>query len=246
MGAVPVNPKQPLSQDLTRKDLLSQYRFMRLAVRRITSLAVEACSKTDMTRAAKQLLIWTGQGMPAIEDDETVAMLCDIALFEPNQRRRLAFDTFYHGNGQHIEDSDRALAAAMTATRFSLFCGAGKHEVAGVWLVDILDADRRLWVMDESLEKSLPPGTIFGMRLFDAGRFYMGCGIIVEPDEETIQMCVASQRSSGRHPFRHSLAATLYGDELRTRRPPGPEQDRLIEALMNSFGSRPAQPKKPR
>jgi hypothetical protein len=235
-----------MNQDMTRKELLSQYRSMRLAVRRITSLAVETCSKTDMTRAAKQLLIWTDPGVPAIRDDETVAMLCDIALFEPNQRRRLAFDTFYHGNGQQLDDSDRALAGAMTATRFSLFCGAGKHEVAGVWLEDILDGDRRLWVMDESLEKSLSPGTIFGMRVFDAGRFYMGFGITVQPDEETIQMCVATQRSSGRHPFRHSLAATLYGDELRARQPLGPEQDRIIEVLLSSLGSSPAQRKKPK
>jgi hypothetical protein len=145
-------------------------------------------------------------------------MMCDIALFERNQRVRFAFNRFFAAHGRDLEPADRALASRMIATRFSLFRDAGRHEVAGVWLEDWLDTDRRLWVMDEAMKGSPPPGhRLLGIRLFDAGPFHAGFGVVALPDEETIQMAVASQRRNGRQSFRHSLAARLYGDMLLGR-----------------------------
>jgi hypothetical protein len=41
----------------------------------------------------------------------------------------------------------------------------GKHETAGVWLDDLLDGNRRLWLMDEAMEATAPTGMTFGARL---------------------------------------------------------------------------------
>jgi len=172
------------------------------------------------------------------DDDETLEMLVDIALFEPNQRGRLAFDTFYLRQGQQLDAADRLLAGRMTAAVFSLFRHAGKHEVAGIWLEDLLDQDRRLWLMDEALEQSGRAGMVFGMRLFDAGPFHAGFGIVAPPDEETIAMCVIAKRRDGRVPFRYSLAATLYGDKLRAKLPFDAEQEQIVQALLDSLGTR--------
>jgi hypothetical protein len=74
----------------------------------------------------------------------------------------------------------------------------------------------------------------------------MGFGIVVLPDEETIEMCVASQKYSGRPPFRHSLAVTLYGDALRDNRPPDPAVNQLLEAMLSGLESQAAKPKPPK
>jgi hypothetical protein len=123
---------------------------------------------------------------------------------------------------------------------------AGRHEAAGLWLEDMLAGNRRLWLMDEALEASAPEGTIAGMRLFDAGPFHAGFGIIVEPDEETLDFCLGAKERGAPLPFRHSLAATLYGDQLRAGAPPGPADLALLQTLAEILTSQPSMPAKAR
>ena len=132
---------------MTREAVLALYQPMRLATRRITSFAGKVCSKADLTRAAKQIGIWTVMELSEIEDDDTIEMVFDVALFEPSQRGRIPFNTLYQEHAERLDPSDRALARQMTTARFSLFHAAGPHEVAGVWLEDLLDGNRRLSLM---------------------------------------------------------------------------------------------------
>src|SRR5271165_5908028 len=141
------------------------------------------------------------------EDDEAAEMLADVALFEPNQRGRRAFDTFLGGKALQLEAGDFELARRTGDAFFSLFRFSARHEVAGVWLEDLLAGNRRLWLMDESMEASASKDVAFGMRVFDAGEFHVGFGIAAPSDDETTEFTV-------RTPFRHSLAVTLYGDSL--------------------------------
>jgi hypothetical protein len=121
---------------------------------------------------------------------------------------------------------------------------AGRHKAAGLWLEDLLADDRRLRLVDEALEASAPEGTIAGMRLFDAGPFHAGFGIIVEPDDETLGFCLAAKARGAPLPFRHSLAATLYGDQLRAEAPPGPADLALLQTLAEILTSEPSMPAK--
>jgi hypothetical protein len=115
---------------------------------------------------------------------------------------------------------------------FSLFCCPARHETAGVWLDDLLDGNRSLWLMDEGMEASAPTGETFGMRLFDAGAFHVGFGIAAPADEETTEFSVQSNTRNGRLPFRHSLAVTLYGDSLRDSLPLAPELERVFASML--------------
>jgi hypothetical protein len=189
--------------------------------------AVRACSRADLTRAAKQLGLWEEGRIAA--DEDALDMLVDVALFEPNQRGRRAFDRFLEGEARRLAPADLELAQRMAGASFSIFRSAARHEAAGVWLEDLLEGERRLWLMDEALEASAPAGAAFGMRLFDAGPFHAGFGIVVPADEETIDFCVEARSRGARLPFRHSLAATLYGDSIRAGMPP---DERLIDALL--------------
>ena len=74
-------------------------------------------------------------------------MMSDVALFEPNQRKRRAFDVFLGTKAGQLEAADLELARRMGDAFFSLFRFSARHEAAGVWLDDLLAGSRRLWLI---------------------------------------------------------------------------------------------------
>ena len=220
---------------MARSEVLAQCRPI---VQRVLRLAADTCKRPDLTRAVKQVAPWAEE---ELSDEEAADMFVDVALFEPNQRGRRAFERFLVEKCEQLDAVDRALAESMTRA-FSLFRVAERHEAAGLWLEDLLDDNRRLWLVDEGLEASAPEGAVLGMRLFDAGPFHAGFGIIVAPDEETIAFCVEAKARGGPLPVRHSLAATLYGDRLRAHAPPGPADLALLQTVLELFSTAPTMP----
>ena len=123
---------------MTRNEALALYRPIRVSIRRITGLAISVCDGADMRRAAKQLGLWIN-GTIVFPDDNAMQMLGDVALFEPNQHGRRRFDCFLSEKGPQLDAADFELAQRMAKAFFSLFRCEGKHEVAGIWLEDLLD-----------------------------------------------------------------------------------------------------------
>ena len=197
---------------MTREEALALYRPIRASVRRILKDAVGVCNQSDLKRAAKALGLWRNAKIVVPEEDGPVEMLSDIALFEPNQRGRRAFDEFLGKRALRLDAADAELAQRMAHAFFSLFRYAGPHESGGVWLENLLDGSRRIWLMDERMDEIAPSAGAFGMRIFDAGPFHVGFGIAAPTDHETAEFAVQGMKHSGRAPFRYSLAATLYGD----------------------------------
>ena len=149
---------------------MATYRPIRASVRRILSSAISACNHSDFMRAAKQLGLWADGKIALPEGTEAVEMLSDIALFEPNQRGRRAFDTFLGGKALALEAADVELARRMSDAYFSLFRISALHEAAGVWLEDLLAGNRKLRLMDESMEKSALDERRFRHAHFRRGR----------------------------------------------------------------------------
>src|SRR5829696_152923 len=158
---------------MTRDEALTAYGPIRAGIQRILKAAVHACNDVDWKRAAKQLGAWS-RGRIDGEDESAIEMIADVALFEPNQRGKRAYDRFLGLHGHELESADLDLAGRMRGARFSVFRVAGRHELAGVWLHDVLGGDERIWVLDKGLEASAPDDLEFGMRLFDAGPFHGG------------------------------------------------------------------------
>src|SRR6202453_598268 len=217
---------------MTRDEALALYRPIRVSVRRILSAAVPVCNQSDLMRAAKQLGLWADGKIVLPESGEEAEMLSDIALFEPNQRGRRAFDVFLAGKAQQLDAADFELAQRIGKAIFSLFRCTARHGIAGVWLDDLLDGNRSLWLMDECMEASAPTDGAFGMRLFDAGQFHVRFGIVIPSDDEPTEFSVQGMTRNGRVPFRHSLAVTLYGDSLRGILPISAELEDAFTVLL--------------
>jgi len=213
---------------MNRDAALALYRPIRASVIRILEKAVSACNQSDLKRAAKALGLWVNEKIVLPEGDEAAEMLSDIALFEPNQRSRRAFDVFLSGDALRLDATDFELARRMGHAFFSLFHCTGRHEGGGVELEDLLDGNRRLWLMDQRIEESAPLAGAFGMRLFDAGPFHVGFGIAAPTDDETAEFAIQGVRRNGRTPFRHSLAITLYGDSINGRMQFDPEMEEAL------------------
>ncbi len=95
---------------MTRSEVLTQYRPIRAGIQRVLRLAANACKRADLTRAVKQVAPWAEE----LSDEEAADMIVDVALFEPNQRGRRAFERFLAEKGEQLEPVDRALAQSMT------------------------------------------------------------------------------------------------------------------------------------
>ena len=193
--------------------------------------------------AAKQLGLWRDGKISLLEKDVAAEMLSDIALFEPNERGRRAFDVFLGGKARKLNAADFELAQRVGKAFFSLFRCAVGDDVAGIWLEDLLDDNRKIWLVDEGMEASAPIEGAFGMRIFDADEFHVGFGIVTPSDDETTAFSIQGVTRNGRVPFRHSLAVTLYFDSLRESLPLSPELDdaltyALAELIELRAGSR--------
>jgi len=116
---------------MTRSEVLIQYRPIRAGIRRVLRLAADACKRADLTRAVKQVAPWAKE---ELLDEEAADMFVDVALFEPNQRGRRAFERFLDEKGEHLDTADRALAQRMARAFFSVFRVAERHDTAGLWL----------------------------------------------------------------------------------------------------------------
>ncbi len=217
---------------MTREEALALYHPIRASVRRILSAAISVCNQSDFIRAAKQLGLWVEGKISLPEGHQAAEMLSDIALFEPNQRGRRAFDVFLASKARQLDAADFELAQRMGKAVFSLFRCIARHGIAGVWLEDLLDRNRSLWLMDQGMEASALTKGAFGMRLFDADEFHVGFGIAVPSDEETTEFSIQGVTRNGRVPFRHSLAATLYGDSLSGSTPLSPELEDALTSLL--------------
>jgi hypothetical protein len=214
---------------MDRAEVLRLYRPIRAGIQRVLRLAGDACSRADVTRAARQVVPWAD--IDTLVKGEVPEMITDIALFEPNQRGHRAYDGFLERKAGTLSAPDQALARAMAGAWFSIFRVAGHHEAAGLWFEDLLDGNRRFWLVDKALEASAKDGVVLAMRLFDAGPFHAGFGIVVVPDEDTVHIAVDAKARGNQLPFRHSLAATLYGDELRAEQPLESLDPAVLEVL---------------
>src|SRR5271165_1268446 len=98
---------------MTREEALATYRPIRTSVRRILSSAISVCNQSDFMRAAKALGLWDEGKIVLSDGDEAAEILSDIALFEPNQRGRRAFDVFLAAKARELDAADFELAQRM-------------------------------------------------------------------------------------------------------------------------------------
>lgn len=192
------------------------YAPLRLSVQAVTSAALKGLYPPDIERAARRLGLWKRNTVAVEEDTEGFETIMDGALMEPNPLGVRPFDRFVEQQGASLTDDDRAVAGRMTRAWFSLFRVVAPHPSGGVTLVDLLHDDREIWVMDRGLGQSAKPGIVLAMRVFDAGPFHMGFGIVATLDDVSAMILSAAAKGNWDRTFRMPLSAVVHGHTLGT------------------------------
>lgn len=214
---------------MTRDDVLAEYRPLRASIQRVLSVAPDTLTDADWRRATDLLAV-------NLDDDVEIRgvaeMLADLALFEPNASGRRPYDRFMKKASRRIDTADLPIAKALQSAFFSIFRVAERHEAAGLWLEDLADGARRIWVMDEGLEASASDGICFAARLFDAGPFHAGLGIVVTLDAERLAAHLSAENADCR-PGGAWFAPLIYSecllDALVKRELSGLDPEALIQ-----------------
>jgi hypothetical protein len=172
--------------------------------------ARKSCGPSDVKRAAHSMGALIGGKVESPLGEGGVEMLADLLFFEPNEHGIRPFDRFLSGPARTLPDHEQEIARRMGRGFFSIFRLAEKHETLGTWVEDILDNDRRLWVVDLDVDEENPSHTAFAVRMFDAGPFHMTLSVITSISERMVNVFKRAH-ATGRLPYRRSLPATIHG-----------------------------------
>jgi hypothetical protein len=181
---------------MARHEVLAEYAVIRASVDRVTNASDRAFNKAEKQRAAR--LIAPTHWKAALDSEVALQMISDLALHEPGPSGRRAYDRFLAGQAARMDAADLDVARRMGVSRFSIFRIVGRHEVAGVWIEDLMEGKRRLWLMDKGAEKTAVEGAILAMRVMDAGRFHVSMFCIPDIPEAAADL-FASAKVDGHH-----------------------------------------------
>jgi hypothetical protein len=183
---------------------------LRTSLAAIHEVARKCCGVGDLNRAARSMGVQVGREIDAPGGDADLEMVADLVFFGANDRGVRPFDRFLAGPVRTLPEREQELARRMGRAWFSVFRRTGEHETTGTWVEDILDNDRRIWMIDVHGDERKPSHSFFAARVFDAGPFHLTLASIVLMGDRMANVFKRAQ-DTGRRPFRRSLEATIYG-----------------------------------
>ena len=222
-------------QAMTREEALAVHEPMHASILTIIGRARASCGMSDMKRAADRMGVLGGGKILLPPDHRGFQMVCDLALFEPNERGVCPFDRFLSGPGRTLPEREKDIAARMAMGFFSVFRSTGQHENGGIRANDMLRDDQPIWLMEKRFDTLDAVPEIFGMRVFDMGPFHAVLGPLAVLKDILADTCAVFQEAEGRPPFRRSLAATIYGLNTLTEKSTHPSGMKFTEDLIKGM-----------
>ena len=172
-GLIPGVPGAP-----ERRATVDRYRRLRgIATEHQTRLAGRALEGPAADAAVRIGLVKNVRAVSSMELGELAPAL-DLALFSSGDGGTSLAGRYLDEVAGRLEDDHLAVVRALADARFSVFEVAARHPVAGVILRD-LTAPWEVWLMDQGIEASVPPGYQLGLRLFRPAEFSMTTGVTV-------------------------------------------------------------------
>jgi hypothetical protein len=133
---------------------------------------------------ARRLGLTKGKVLVA-ESEAELTLVFDLAIYTTKEGRSRVID-LYAQAAQLLHGPDEALMLeAMRRARFSIWQVRERHEAVGLVVTDML-RKVKAWLVDESLEATVPHGTALAWRLCDPGGFAMTGGVAVPVDRDPL------------------------------------------------------------
>ena len=159
---------------MSRKEILATYRPIRKEIQKHLRAAPKLAQREAWLGAAESLGLVEDHAIVA--DSDALDMLTDVVLFTADSSGERIIDRYAAALTNRRE---RAFARRLARGVFSIWRVIGRHPYGGLIVEDALASRNPKRLMDEALEKFASPGALVAMRLFDAGDFLAGFGIVI-------------------------------------------------------------------
>lgn len=157
------------------KEMQTHYRSIRADIRRHLKAAQGIATREEFLSAADMLCLLENEN-DIVASEDGFDMLTDTVLFLSDEAGNRVIDRYAAGLTDRTE---RAFARRLARGRLSVWEIVGKHPAGGVIVDDALGRRKRRHLMDEALARTAKPRLLLGMRLFDAGLFACGFGVVI-------------------------------------------------------------------
>jgi hypothetical protein len=170
---------------MSRDEILDRYRRLRAISTRHHSAALEFVSRQAILEHAKRLGLAVGRMLVA-DSEEEMTLAFDLALYTAKDGRSRALDRYARAARPSPASDEARMLDAMRRARFSIWRIERRHETAGLIVADVL-REAEVWLVDEKLEASAPPGMAFAGRVCEPEKFAITCGVVVPLDRDLIE-----------------------------------------------------------
>jgi hypothetical protein len=108
--------------------------------------------------------------MLVADSEEEMTLAFDLALYTAKDGRSRALDRYARAARPSPASDEARMLDAMRRARFSIWRIERRHETAGLIVADVL-REAEVWLVDEKLEASAPPGMAFAGRVCEPEKF---------------------------------------------------------------------------
>jgi hypothetical protein len=192
---------------------------LRASMSTIQAVVRKSCGASDLRRAAQNMGVFISGSVESPRGEGCLEMVADLAIFEPNEHGVRPYNRFLNGPVRTLPEREQEIAQRIGRSFFSIFRLAEKHETTGLWVEDILNDRRRVWLVDLNVDEPNPSHTAFAVRVFDAGPFHVTLCVVTSISERMFNVFERAH-VTGRRPYRRSLPATIYGLAQLNGQPP--------------------------
>jgi hypothetical protein len=183
---------------------------LRTSMSAVQAVVRKSCGPGDLRRAAQNMGVFVSGAVESPRGEGCLEMVSDLAIFEPNEHGVRPYNRFLKGPVSTLPEREQDIAHRIGHSFFSIFRPAETHEAAGMWIEDVLNERRRIWVVDVNVSELKPSNSALAVRVFDAGPFHMTLCVITLLSDRMFNVFERAH-ATGRRPYRRSLPATIYG-----------------------------------
>jgi hypothetical protein len=195
-----------------REEVLAHYFRLREISKRHNDNVMKFLGKGAILNHARRLGLTYGKMLMADSMDE-LTLAADLAIHTAPPDRTRAIDRYARSANLPRGSEDAAVLEAMRNARFGLLVVRQRHPSVGLIVTDVsrlID----LWLVDVSLEASLPDGAGLASRYFAPGRFVMTAGIAIPLDRAELARAIEAVPQVNRKPAAEAVQDRRFAEAV--------------------------------
>ncbi len=162
---------------MTRDEKLARYRRLREINMGQQSGALDRIAADTILEFGRRLGVAHGRTL-ACDSPSEMMLLFDLAVYTGKAGRSRGIERYARSVETTLTRDEAMMLRAAQTARFHLWRIERPHEIAGLWVTDIVNDDP-MWLIDEGIEASGRAGLVFAARLMAVDDFVMTCGVSI-------------------------------------------------------------------